>query len=341
MKAITFIDRVRLYVYAGNGGNGSASFRREKYIPRGGPDGGDGGHGGSVILRADKNVDSLLNLYYEPHRRAEHGGPGRGKQCTGRDGRDTRVPVPPGTTVWREAGGEFVGEVLEGGQELVVARGGRGGRGNMHFATPSHRAPRECTPGIPGEQYILRLELKSIADIGLVGYPNAGKSTLLRALTPARPKVAAYPFTTLHPVIGTLEFDEVRQLRIADIPGLIDGAHQGVGLGHDFLRHIERTRLLVFVLDMAGVDGRDPVDDFTGLRLELELYNADLARRPCLVAANKMDLPEAAERLRDFKKRTGEKPLPISAVTGEGIGELKDKLIRRWKKLSSAAPPPS
>lgn len=336
MKSITFIDRVRLYVYAGHGGNGCASFRREKYIPRGGPDGGDGGRGGSVILRADKNVDSLLDLYYEPHRRAEHAGPGRGKQCTGRDGRDRRVNVPPGTLVRIEEDGTLVGELLADGQELVAARGGRGGLGNMHFATSSHRAPRECTPGTPGEQFVLRLELKTIADIGLVGYPNAGKSTLLRALTAARPKVAAYPFTTLHPVIGTLETGDAGRLRIADIPGLIDGAHRGVGLGHDFLRHIERTKLLVFVVDMAGVDGRDPSDDWDGLRRELELYNADLARRPALVAANKMDLPEAAERLKAFRKRTKTRPIPISAATGEGIEKLKQEILRRWKTAAGS-----
>ena len=334
MKTITFIDRARLYVYAGNGGNGCASFRREKYIPRGGPDGGDGGRGGSVILRADKNVDSLIDLYYEPHRRAEHAGPGRGKQCTGRDGRDLRVRVPPGTLVRHEADGAPVGELLADGQELVVARGGRGGLGNMHFATSSHRAPREFTPGTPGEQFVLRLELKSIADVGLVGYPNAGKSTLLRALTAARPKVAAYPFTTLHPIIGTLGIDEIESLRIADIPGLIDGAHQGVGLGHDFLRHIERTKLLVFVVDMAGVDGRDPADDWDSLQRELELYNAELARRPALVVANKMDLPEAAERLKDFRKRTKTRPIPISAATGEGTEKLKEEIVRRWRDLA-------
>ena len=215
--------------------------------------------------------------------------------------------MPPGTLVRHEADGALVGELLADGKELVVARGGRGGLGNMHFATSSHRAPREFTPGTPGEQFVLRLELKSIADIGLVGFPNAGKSTLLRALTAARPKVAAYPFTTLHPVIGTLEIEDAARLRIADIPGLIDGAHQGIGLGHDFLRHIERTRLLVFIVDMAGVDGRDPADDFAGLRRELELYHADLARRPVLLVANKMDLPEAKEKLRNFKKRTGRK----------------------------------
>ncbi|HOW96700.1 MAG TPA: GTPase ObgE [Kiritimatiellia bacterium] len=336
MKAITFIDRARLYVYAGNGGNGCASFRREKYIPHGGPDGGDGGRGGSVILRADKNVDSLLDLYYEPHRRAEHAGPGRGKQCTGRDGRDLRVKVPPGTLVRHEADGALVGELLADGQELVVARGGRGGLGNMHFATSSHRAPRECTPGTPGEQFILRLELKSIADIGLVGYPNAGKSTLLRALTAARPKVAAYPFTTLHPVIGTLELGDAESLRIADIPGLIDGAHRGVGLGHDFLRHIERTKLLVFVVDMAGVDGRDPSDDWDSLQRELELYNAELARRPGLVVANKMDLPEAEERLKDFRKKTKTRPIPISALAGEGVARLREELVRRWETLAGA-----
>lgn len=335
MKSLTFADRVRLHAYAGNGGNGCVSFRREKFIPKGGPNGGDGGHGGSVILRADKNVDSLLDIYFDPHRRATHGGHGLGKQCTGRDGEDRIVPVPCGTVVTVEETGALVGEILEDGQELVVARGGRGGLGNMHFATSTHQAPREATPGVLGEAVVLRLELKSVAAVGLVGYPNAGKSTLLRAVSSARPKVAAYPFTTLHPVIGTIMYDEVRRLRVADIPGLIDGAHQGVGLGHDFLRHIERTQFLLFVVDMAGVDGRNPADDFENLRRELERYDEALVQRPFLVVANKMDLPAAVENLPEFKRRTGQKPLPVSAATGTGIEELKQRL---WQ---SCRPNPS
>lgn len=337
MKGVFFVDSARLVAQAGNGGRGCVSFRREKFIPRGGPDGGDGGKGGDVILRADKDVASLVDIYYNPQRRAEDGKPGRGKQCAGRDGRDAVVLVPLGTVVAREDTREVIGELLEHGQELVVARGGRGGLGNMHFATPSRQAPRIATPGEPGEKVELRLELKSIAEIGLVGYPNAGKSSLLRALTAARPKVAAYPFTTRHPIIGTMEVEGFPPLRIADIPGLIDGAHKGVGLGHDFLRHIERTHLLLFVLDMAGVDGRAPEADFQNLRRELELYNKGLAERPYLVVGNKMDLPEAQQGLENFRKALGIEPILVSAITGFGIENLRTVLLQRWLQLAEAS----
>ncbi|OQW97314.1 MAG: hypothetical protein BWK77_02015 [Verrucomicrobia bacterium A1] len=327
MKGITFADRVRAYIYAGDGGDGCSSFRREKYIDKGGPDGGDGGDGGSVYLRASKDQASLLDLYFDPHCRATHGGKGRGKQCTGRGGEDRYLNVPCGTEVRVEETGEFVGEVLQHGDVLLVAQGGKGGLGNMHFATSSHQAPREFTPGTKGEQKVLILELKTVADVGLVGYPNAGKSTVLAAITPARPKIAAYPFTTLHPVIGTVTSEDYgATFKVADIPGLIDGAHNGVGLGHDFLRHIERTKFLLFVIDMAGVDGRNPTEDYRNLRKELKLYNPELQRRPCLVVANKMDLPEAADYLREFKRRTKIKPLPIAAATGAGIPELLELL---------------
>lgn len=331
MKAVTFRDRVHVYVYAGNGGNGCCSFRREKYVDRGGPDGGDGGMGGSVYLRASKDVDSLLDLYYDPHRRAEHAGPGTGKQCTGRNGADKFVAVPCGTIVRDFETGDPLGEVLEDGQTLLVAKGGRGGLGNMHFATSSHQAPREHTPGTKGEHRKLLLELKTVADVGLVGYPNAGKSSLLGAISPARPKIAPYPFTTLNPIIGTVEYDDFSRLRVADIPGLIDGAHEGVGLGHDFLRHIERTRFLVFVIDMAGVDGRNPVDDYRNLKKEIKLYSQELAARPSLVVANKMDLPEAEENLKAFRRRTKLKPTPLAAATGLGIPEFK-ALLRSQAK---------
>ncbi|MFH0953444.1 MAG: GTPase ObgE [Verrucomicrobiota bacterium] len=326
MKGITFADRVRIQVYAGNGGDGSVSFRREKYIPYGGPDGGDGARGGSVFLRASTDTASLLDLYYQPLQRATHGGQGRGRQCNGRDGEDLYIKVPCGTVARVAETDEPVGEVLKAGDELLVAQGGRGGRGNMHFATPSHQAPRESTPGTPGERKTLILEMKTVADIGLVGYPNAGKSTLLRAISPARPKVAAYPFTTLHPVVGTMRFDDYAKITVADIPGLIDGAHKGVGLGHDFLRHIERTKFLLFVIDMAGVDGRNPSDDYLSLRKELKLYSEDLAQRPHLVVANKMDLPEAADFLKEFRRRTKQKAIQVSAAQGDGIEGLKTAL---------------
>ena len=329
MKGVTFVDRVRAQVFAGNGGDGCASFRREKYIPLGGPDGGDGGDGGSIYMRGSHDAGSLLDLYYQPLRRAEHGGNGRSKQCTGRNGEDVYIDVPCGTVVRDFETGELIGEVLEKHDVLLVARGGRGGMGNMKFTSSTNRAPREFTHGTPGEIKKLLVELKTVADIGLVGYPNAGKSTLLAAVSRARPKIAAYPFTTLHPSIGTIDFGDFSTLRMADIPGLIDGAHKGVGLGHDFLRHIERTKFLLFVIDMAGVDGRNPVEDYRNLKKELKLYSKELAQRPFMVVANKMDLPEAAAPLKDFIRRTKVRPLQLSAAAGTGIAELKQMLRDR------------
>ena len=338
MKAPTFIDRVQVHVRAGNGGNGVATFRREKFVPYGGPDGGDGGRGGSVILVGDKDVDSLLHLYYQPNHRAQPGESGRGKQQYGHAGADCRIKVPCGTEVRDLQTDEWVGEILEPGTELLVARGGRGGLGNMHFATSTHQAPRECTPGTDGEERKLRLELKLISDIGLVGFPNAGKSTLIAKLSRARPKVAPYPFTTLHPNIGIIEYDDYRTLRIADIPGLIAGAHQGIGLGHDFLRHIERTRFLVLLVDMAGTDARHPADDWFSLRRELELYSQDLAEREFVTVANKMDVPEAQRLLPEFVARTGVTPLQIAAADGTGVDALKEELARRLQPPVGGAP---
>lgn len=330
MKPLTFVDQVRIQVFAGNGGDGVASFRREKFIPYGGPDGGDGGAGGSVYLKASKDVASLLDLYFAPQVKAEHGESGRGKQQYGRCGRDKIVLVPPGTEVRDAETGEWLGELLVDGEMLKVAQGGRGGLGNLHFVTSTHQAPREFTEGTPGEIRTLQLIMKTVAEVGLVGYPNAGKSTLLRALTAAKPKVAAYPFTTRHPLIGTLEFDPTRRIRIADIPGLLKGAHQGVGLGHDFLRHIERTRFLLMVLDMAGTEGRNPIEDYRHLREELRLYNPDLAKRPYWVVANKMDDPAAATNLKAFRRAIRRNVLPISALTHEGIPQLKRRLFRQF-----------
>lgn len=326
MKTITFKDRVRLYVTSGNGGDGCVAFRREKFVPRGGPSGGDGGRGGHVFLRGSKDADSLLDLYYRPHQKAEHGGKGETKECYGRNGQDLTILVPCGTVASNEDTGEIIGEVLEDGEILQIAKGGRGGLGNVHFATPSHQAPRESTPGEPGQSFKIRLELKLVADAALVGFPNAGKSTLLRRLTRATPKVAAYPFTTLNPVIGTLQYDDFQTLRIADIPGLIEGAHEGIGLGHDFLRHIERTSFLIYILDMAGVDGRHPADDYKNLRNELARYNEELAARPYMILANKMDLPEAELYWPEFIERTGETPLRISAEAEDGLEAVKERL---------------
>ncbi len=323
MKGLTFVDRVKIKIFAGNGGNGVSSFRREKFVDRGGPDGGDGGRGGHVYLIASKDESSLLDLYYQPLQRAPHGGKGAGKQMYGRNGEDRYIKVPCGTEVRITDTNEWVGEVLNDGEEMLVARGGKGGLGNMHFATSTHQAPTECTPGQEGEQKNLILEMKTVADIGLVGYPNAGKSTLLKALTPARPKTAPYPFTTLYPAIGTIEYEDYSRLRMADIPGLIDGAHKGIGLGHDFLRHIERTKVLLYIIDMAATDNRHPADDFIHLKEELRQYRADLLERPYRVVANKMDAPAAGDFLKEFIERTGEHPIPISAELGEGVEELK------------------
>jgi GTP-binding protein len=326
MKTPTFVDRVRISVQAGNGGNGVATFRREKFVPYGGPSGGDGGDGGHVILVADKDAGSLLPLYFEPHQRAGHGGNGRNKQCTGSDGASRRIPVPCGTEARVAGTGEWVGEVLADGEELVVGQGGKGGLGNCHFVSSTHQAPRECTPGTPGENRKLELELKLISDAALVGFPNAGKSSLLRGITEARPKVAPYPFTTLNPMIGVVNYPDYETIRIADIPGLISGAHEGAGLGHDFLRHIERTRYLVLVIDLSGIDGRNPADDYFSLCRELEFYNRELAERPRMVLANKMDTPEARDHLPEFLRRTGIRTLQVSAESGEGLEEFKVRL---------------
>lgn len=330
MAETNFKDRVKLYVQSGKGGNGIASFRREKFVPKGGPDGGDGGRGGHVWVVGDSNLDSLLPLYYQPHQRAPNGGDGRGKQCHGKNGQDLDVVVPCGTMIEVAETGELFGEVLEDGERIMLARGGKGGLGNCHFKSSTHQAPRECTPGEEGQQLEFWLELKIVADIGLVGYPNAGKSSLITALSHAHPKIAAYPFTTLNPVIGILEFDDFKTLRVADIPGLIDGAHDGVGLGHEFLRHVERTRFLVFVIDMAGYDGRDPADDYIHLREELRLYKHDLDHRPYLILANKMDLPDAQEHVQEFREKTGETPIEISAMNQTGLDEVKARLHREF-----------
>ncbi|MDD4872785.1 MAG: GTPase ObgE [Kiritimatiellae bacterium] len=331
MKQRTFIDSVKVFVKAGNGGNGSYSFRREKFIPYGGPDGGDGGNGGNVILKGDREEDSLIRLYYNPHQKAGHAGKGLGQQMHGRNGKELIIKVPCGTQIWNMDTEIMIGEVLEHGQELLVARGGKGGLGNIHFKSSTHRAPTEHTEGEPGEELTLRLELKLIADIGLVGFPNAGKSSILTGISDAHPKIASYPFTTLNPIIGTLIYEDYSRIKIADIPGLIKGAHEGTGLGQDFLRHIERAPCLIYVLDMAGVDGRNPVDDYKTLRKELNFYRKDLTSRPFLIAANKMDIPEATGNLKMFRKKTGTKPIPISAYTGEGLDELREAMLKMFK----------
>lgn len=332
MKSRKFVDSVILYAIGGRGGDGCLSFRREKYIARGGPDGGDGGNGGSVILRADREVDSLLRLYFMPHQRAESGTHGKGKQLYGRAGRDLMVLVPCGTEVWNAETHTMLTDIVKHGEEFVAARGGKGGKGNMHWKTATHQAPTEHTPGEEGEAATLRLELKLIADAGLVGLPNAGKSSLLAAISDAHPKIAAYPFTTLNPIIGTLVFDEYDRFTIADLPGLIKGASEGIGLGDAFLRHVERAPMLIYVIDMAGTDMRNPTQDYLDLQQEIEAYREDLLDRPALIVANKMDMPEAKENIKEFRKRTRKRPLMVSALTGEGLDKLKDAIAKLRKK---------
>ena len=327
------VDLTRIHVLAGNGGSGCVSFRREKYVPKGGPDGGDGGRGGSVILRVDPHVRTLLDCREQPRYRAAHGRPGSGNNRTGRDGEDLIVKVPPGTVLRDVETGEVVADLLKEGDELVAARGGRGGRGNARFATSTHQAPRRADPGEPGEERRLELELKLIADVGLVGLPNAGKSTLLSRLTRARPKIAAYPFTTLEPNLGIAVLDEERNFVVADVPGLIEGAHEGKGLGLQFLRHLERTRALACLLDVTA---EDPARDLATLERELALHSAALAERPRVVVLTKSDLLAPEDRA-GAPARVG---LPdarlISAHTGDGLRELLDEL---WHLTAPAVAP--
>ena len=335
-----FVDRIKVFAQAGSGGRGSVSFRREKFVPKGGPDGGDGGRGGDVILRADRHVDNLSNLFYEPLIKAKNGGHGMGKKMYGRSAPNKVVKVPVGTIVWKAEGGRMkdekegdqssldpVVDLTRDGEEFVLCEGGAGGKGNVHFKSSRNRAPRQYTEGDEGESGHFLFELRTIADAGLIGYPNAGKSTLLRKISAARPKVAPYPFTTLHPVIGVVELSEYRRVTIADIPGLIEGAHKGVGLGHEFLRHITRCRIFLFVVDAAGSEGRNPVEDIQNLRRELDLYDPRLSERPWFIVANKTDLDAATENLKSLGKKFPKiDVVPISAIKGEGIEELKGKL---------------
>ena len=389
-----FVDRIRVFAQAGNGGRGCVSFRREKFVPKGGPDGGDGGKGGDIILRADVHTDNLANLYYEPIIKAKNGGHGQGKKMHGRGAEDKIVNVPIGTVVYRAEApaprsddvdgenapaviatddrredepfatdsprsdaspegdhtppleqttppvslGDPIADLTEDGQQFALCVGGKGGKGNVHFKSSRNRAPIQYTDGQEGEQGYFLLELRTIADAALVGYPNAGKSTLLGKISAAHPKVAAYPFTTLRPSVGVVELDDYRRVTIADIPGLIEGAHRDVGLGHDFLRHITRCRYLLFVLDVAGSEGRHPLEDLQSLRREIDLYDARLSQRPWSIVANKVDLEGAAENLRLLRERFPTiSVLPISAERGEGIVQLKEHLAQ-WVSDKGASP---
>ncbi|MCG6922258.1 MAG: GTPase ObgE [Acidobacteria bacterium] len=319
-----FVDQVKVFVKGGDGGSGCVSFRREAHVPRGGPDGGTGGKGGDVVLRAVSHQNTLLPLRYQTEIRADRGRHGGPANRTGRSGEDRVVAVPPGTSAREEATGQLLGEVLEDGARLVVARGGRGGRGNRAFLSNRNRAPREAEPGEPGEERWLRLDLRLLADIGLLGLPNAGKSTLLSRISAARPRVGEYPFTTLSPVLGVVEVDD-RTFVAADIPGIIEGAHEGAGLGLRFLRHLERTRVLVHVIDASGTSGRDPMADLLLAREEVGLWDASMLERPQVVAATKRDLTGARDplpALREGAASLGLEMVPVSAVTGEGLTAL-------------------
>jgi GTP-binding protein len=380
-----FVDHIKIHAKAGDGGRGCVSFRRESFVPRGGPDGGDGGHGGSVIFRADTHTDSLTPFFYEPIIKARNGEHGMGKQCFGKSALDKIVAVPVGTLIYRledepkEEGLEasvaygststyvdlskspedekptegkkrgkpvdlseleLVADLTEPGQEYVLCKGGKGGIGNVHFKSSRNQVPTQYTEGELGEEGTFYLELRKIADAGLVGYPNAGKSTLLGKISAAHPKVAPYPFTTLTPHIGVVELPGFQRVTVADIPGLIEGAHANVGLGHEFLRHIVRCKLLVFVLDMAGSEGREPIEDLQKLRKELDLHDPKLSERPWIVVANKMDLPEAAEKLEHFRGRYPKLEIfPVSAESREGIEAFKLRLGVLVSELASPLRP--
>jgi GTP-binding protein len=344
-----FVDQIRIFAKAGDGGNGCVSFRREKFVPRGGPDGGDGGRGGDIILRADIHKDNLVDFYYQPILRGKRGEHGMGKNMYGRAGADATFKVPIGTLVHHvpaqslsapgpdaENAGtappklrldprdcELLADLKTPEQTFLLCHGGAGGKGNVHFKSARNRVPRQYSDGEPGEEGYFLLELRTIADAGLVGYPNAGKSTLLSRISAAHPKVAPYPFTTLHPFVGVVEFPDYIRATVADIPGLIEGAHDNVGLGHDFLRHIVRCRLLIFVIDVAGSEGRTPIEDLGTLRRELDLYDPTLSHRPWMIVANKMDLPEATTHLQVLRGRFPDRRIvPISAATGAGLPDF-------------------
>jgi GTP-binding protein len=334
-----FIDEVRILVKAGDGGNGCLAFRREKYVPRGGPSGGDGGRGGDVLLVANEHQNTLLHLRYNPEHKAERGRHGEGSNKTGADGHSVEVEVPVGTVVYDDATGERLFDLAHPGDRFTVARGGRGGRGNARFATATHQAPTEHEPGRPGEERRLRLELKLLADVGLVGFPNAGKSTLISRISAARPKIADYPFTTLEPNLGVVGLPDFQSFVVADIPGLIEGAHLGHGLGTRFLRHIERTRLLVHLVDVSPASGRDAVEDFETVQRELASFSELLMEKPMIVVASKMDIaqdPERVEALRRHAKEQGFEFFEISSATGQGIEKLKFAMAERVLAPASA-----
>lgn len=331
-----FIDNARIYIRAGNGGNGAVSFRREKYINKGGPDGGDGGKGGDVVFVVDEGLRTLQDFRYKRKYIAEDGDNGKGSNCTGKSGEDLIVKVPPGTIVKDEQTGRVLADLIHAGQQAVIAKGGKGGAGNRRFATPTRQIPNFAKAGDEGEEFWAILELKLLADVGLVGFPNVGKSTILSMVTAAEPKIANYHFTTIDPNLGVVNIDAENGFVMADIPGIIEGAHEGVGLGHKFLKHVERTKLLIHVVDISGSEGRDPIKDFETINEELKEFNPALYERPQIIAANKMDITGAKERLTVFEEvyeSKGYKVFPISAAANSGLNELIYYVAQRLKEL--------
>jgi len=325
-----FIDEAKIYVKAGDGGNGCVSFRREKFIPKGGPDGGDGGRGGSVYIQTIESLDTLMDFAGKHHWQAQNGKPGSGKNKHGADGQDLIIPVPPGTLIYDVDLDLMLKDLNKVAMKVRLCRSGRGGRGNKAFATPTNQTPRHAEPGKKGQERNIRLELKLIADAGLVGMPNAGKSTLISRCSAARPKIADYPFTTLEPVLGIVELSGFRRFVMADIPGLIEGSHNGAGLGIEFLKHIERTRILVHILDIMPVDGSDPAENYEAIRQELDLYSKTLAQKQEVIVANKIDLDTDGKIVKKLEKKLQQPITPISAVTGSGIKQLNELL---WQKV--------
>ena len=334
-KKSMFIDRATIFVKAGNGGNGAVSFHREKYVAAGGPDGGDGGRGGDVIFVVDKNLNTLEKFRYKKKYQAEHGAPGSSRNCTGRSGQDLIIPVPEGTIVREAETGQIMAD-LSGVDRVVIAKGGKGGAGNQHFATSTRQIPRFAKPGVPGESFTLQLELKLLADVGLVGFSNVGKCTLISMVSGAKPKIANYHFTTLSPILGVVGYgEEGKTFVMADIPGLVEGASEGVGLGHDFLRHVDRCRLIIHVVDVSGIEGRDPIEDFEKINFELRNFDEELGSRPQIVAANKCDLAdeEQIERFRKYIEEKGIPFFPIIAASRTGVQELIQEVISELQTL--------
>lgn len=337
-----FIDEVKISVQSGHGGAGCVSFRREKFIPRGGPDGGDGGRGGDVVFEVSGNISTLLDLRQRPHQKAGRGSHGMGKDRHGAGGKDLRVAVPPGTVIRDAETGEILADLTEPGESVVLLKGGRGGQGNARFATSTNKAPKFAQPGEPGEERKLKLELKLLADVGLFGFPSVGKSSFITRISAARPKIADYPFTTLTPHLGVVAYKNFRSFVVADIPGLIEGAHQGAGLGHRFLKHVERTRLLLHILDLSWMPERDPVREYEALNRELLLFDEELAHKPQIVVVNKLDLPQVRDNLAKvtpYFEKLSIKVYPVSSVTGEGVPALLDAIAERlWSAHEDAVP---